>query len=398
MSYLRTEHNGLTSDVLVVGAGPAGLAVAACVQREGLHSTVLERAGCVAPSWHSHYERLHLHTHKGSSALPFLQMPRIYPRYPSRQQIIDYFESYAQHFGIKPRFHQEVVGVEHDGEMWRVTTKDYLYTARFLVLATGYARIPNRPTFPGQDTFVGDILHSSEYRSGASYRGQRVLVVGFGNSGGEIALDLLENGAYPSLSVRSPTNIIPRDILGVPIVSLAVPLSYLPTGFADILTRAVTSIRYGNLAKHGLRRPRYGPLQQIQRDSRIPAIDVGTVAYIKQGRIKVYPQLSCFHREGVSFADGTVQSFGAVIMATGFKPTLPFPLPADLMKEYIKPGRDLREAPYLYRCGYDVVATGMLREINREAHRIAANISSAISRTRSSLPTTSRHLPRNSGT
>lgn len=388
----NTEQGGQFLDAIVIGAGPAGLAVAACLQRKGLSNVILERAACVAPSWHNHYHRLHLHTDKGSSALPFLPMPKAYPRYPSREQVIDYFEGYAAHFGIQPHFYQEVVGAQHDGEKWHIETKDSRYQARFLVLATGYASVPNQVGFSGQDVFAGNILHSSEYTSAAPYRGQRVLVIGFGNSGGEIALDLLENGAYPGLSVRSPTNIIPREILSVPIVTLAVPLSYLPTKVADTLTRAVTSVRYGNLSKYGLKRPRYGPLEEIEQKSRIPVIDVGTVAQIKQGHIKVYPQVTSFCQKGVSFSDGKAAPFETVIMATGFKPDLPEFLQTDLTEESTGPVGVVGTSPHLYRCGFHVVATGMLKKIGDEARWVGNDIARIMGDSHTFSPTTGRQL------
>lgn len=374
----KSKQDSLSSDVLIVGAGPAGLATAACVKQRGLNSIVLERSDRIAPSWYRHYDRLHLHTHKGSSSLPYLRMPKRYPRYPSRQQVIEYLESYANSFGIRPHFRQDVIEVNRKDGMWQVITEEAHFSAPHLVLATGYARIPNLPIVLGQDSFTGNILHSSFYRSGTRYQGKQVLVVGFGNSGGEIALDLLENGAHTSLSVRGPVNIIPRDIFGIPIVSLAVPLGYLPTRFADILTQTVTRLKYGDLKRYGLKPSHYGPLMQIKQDSRIPVIDVGTIAQIKRGNIKVYSRLINFRGEEVVFADGSACKFDTVIMATGYKSNLPFPLPVDSVSKGKALG--LRESRQflLYFCGYNVVPTGMLREIGREALKIAADISTSV--------------------
>ena len=374
----KSKQDSLSSDVLIVGAGPAGLATAACVKRKGLNSIVLELSDRVAPSWYKHYDRLHLHTHKGSSSLPYLQMPKRYPRYPSRQQVIEYLEGYANSFEIRPHFRQDVIEVDRKDDIWQVTTEEARFSAPHLVLATGYARIPNLPTFPGQDAFTGDILHSSVYRSGTRYRGKQVLVVGFGNSGGEIALDLLESGAHTSLSIRGSVNIIPRDIFGIPIVSLAIPLGYLPTGLADVLTQTVTRLKYGDLKKYGLRPSPYGPLMQIKQDSRIPVIDVGTIAQIKRGNIKVYSRLTSFQSEKVVFADGSARKFDAVIMATGYKSDLSFPLPVDSVSKGKALGIGESRQFQLYFCGYNVVPTGMLREIGREALKIAADISMSV--------------------
>ena len=186
---------------IVVGAGPAGLAMGACLQQAGVSFLILEQADQVAVAWHRHYERLHLHTDKKHSALPFFPFPKEYPRYPSRVQMIDYLEAYARRFQLAPRLGQRVVSARRIHDAWRVETQDSHYQAENLVVATGYSREPLVATWPGQEAFKGRVLHSSEYRDGEAFRGQKVLVVGFGNSGGEIAIDLGRTGrrrAWPS--------------------------------------------------------------------------------------------------------------------------------------------------------------------------------------------------------
>jgi indole-3-pyruvate monooxygenase len=191
----------LSTPTVIIGAGPAGpagLAVAACLSRLGQTFTLLERSDQVGASWRNHYTRLHLHTDKGRSALPYLPFPENTPRYPSRQQAIDYFEAYAGRSSLQPRFGQEVTAIRQRAGQWHIETNDDLYVSNQVVIATGYNRVPNIPTWPGQSAYPGKIVHSSVYQDGERFRGQRVLVVGFGNSGGEIAIDLWEHGAYPA--------------------------------------------------------------------------------------------------------------------------------------------------------------------------------------------------------
>ena len=128
-------------------------------------------------------------TNKGSSALPGLDFPADFPRYPSRAQVVSYLEQYAAHFGLKPSFDEAVTRVEPDADGWAVTTPKRRLVSKHVVLATGYTRVPLVPTWPGQDTFGGEVLHSSRYQNGAKWTGKAVLVVGFGNSGGEIAIE-----------------------------------------------------------------------------------------------------------------------------------------------------------------------------------------------------------------
>src|SRR5580658_863427 len=189
-------------DAIIIGAGPAGLASAASMGALGLRATVLEKADTVGSVWRRHYDRLHLHTDRGHSGLPGMAMPRSYPTYPSREQVVEYLESYAAHFRIQPVFDTTVLKVARDGAQWRVDTNKAAVSAPVVVIATGWADFPYRPRWPGFDAFQGNLVHSSEYRNTSAYAGKRVLVVGFGNSGGEIALDLANAGIDTTLAVR----------------------------------------------------------------------------------------------------------------------------------------------------------------------------------------------------
>ena len=307
----RAEHPGPTEgtgnvvrvETVIVGAGPAGLSVAACLQRVGVPFVVLERGDRVSASWDRHYERLHLHTDKSRSELPYFPFPKRYPKYPSRAQLIAYLESYARHFGLQPRFCQDVVSARPWDGRWYTRTQDTVYVSRHLVVATGYNGRPHMPTWPGQETFVGEIMHSSAYSNGAPYRGKRVLVVGFGNSAGEIAIDLWEHGAKPTLAVRSPVNVIPRDLLGIPILAIAIPLGKLPRRLADALTAPIVRLVFGDLGRLGLRKAPDGPFTQIQQRGQIPLIDVGTIDLIRKGHIEVRPGVEQLAGRDVVFAD-----------------------------------------------------------------------------------------------
>lgn len=364
------------TDTVVIGAGPAGLATAACLTRAGIPFVILEREHRVGAAWHRHYVRLHLHTDKNRSALPFFPYPQHYPRYPSRLQVIEYLEDFARHFEVQPRLGQSVASVQHVDGLWQTMTADTTYMSRAVVVATGYNGAPHVPSWPGQELFGGEIVHSSAYRTGGPYRGKTVLVVGFGNSGGEIAIDLWEHGARVALAVRSPINIIPRDLLGMPILAIAIPLNRLPPRLADMLTAPTLRLVFGNLTRLGLRKPPYGPFAQIRLRARVPLIDVGTVDLIRKRHVQVRPEIERFTRDGVVFAGGEEARFDAVILATGFRPALAFLDEAsaglDTHDNPVARGREV--LPGLYLCGFYVSPTGMLREIAMEAKSIACEI------------------------
>jgi cation diffusion facilitator CzcD-associated flavoprotein CzcO len=194
---MTNSLNGINT--LIVGAGPAGLAVGACLKQAGVQPILLEQSDKVGSAWRRHYDRLHLHTDKKNSELPLAPFPKDYPRYPSRNQLIDYLESYAKKFELDIRFNQQVTAARREDNHWVVQTQNARYQASNLVIAAGNAREPSLPEWKGQNLFKGKVIHSSEYKNGKQFSGQNVLVVGFGNSGGEIAIDLWEHGARPSI-------------------------------------------------------------------------------------------------------------------------------------------------------------------------------------------------------
>lgn len=367
---------------VVVGAGPAGLAVAACLTHEGVEHVVLEAADRVGSRWRAHYDRLHLHTVKRHSGLPLHPMPAHYPRYPSRDQVVAYLEDYAARFGIRPRFGCEVTSITQQGAAWRVRTRsehgEASLIARSVVVATGYNRVPHRPTFAGEDVFGGPVLHSSEYRTGAAFSGQDVLVVGCGNSGAEIALDLCERGARAAMVVRNPVHVVPRDLLGRPSQETSLLLSRLPVRVADRLARAMLRLTVGDLSAHGIRRPKKGPIRMILEEGRVSLLDIGTVAMIKQGRIRVLPAVRELQPGHVAFTDGRRLPFGAVVLATGYRAGLSDLLPDGAVTgPRGLPARHGEETlPGLYFVGYSNPPTGALRQIALEAPVVAASVAS----------------------
>jgi indole-3-pyruvate monooxygenase len=369
----------ITSQTIVVGAGPAGLAVGACLKHAGIPCMILEQSDKVGSAWHRHYDRLHLHTDKKNSELPFLPFPKEYPRYPSRSQVIAYLESYARQFQLDLKFHQQVTSAHYENALWEIQTQNNLYRTKNLVIATGYTREPFLPTWPGQGSFKGVLMHSSQYKNGEPFRGKKVLVVGFGNSGGEIAIDLWEHGAQVGLSVRSAVNVIPRDLFGIPILAIGILQSKIPARVADAINAPILHLAIGDITKYGLRKLPYGPITQIRRDAHIPLIDVGTIKLIRNSQITVHEGIKEFMEDCAIFTDEKQAQFDAVILATGYRPRVNEILNSISAAVYDENGKPLssgRETglPGLYFCGYYVAPTGMFREIGIEARQISASI------------------------
>ena len=366
---------------LIVGAGPAGLATAACLKQRGVDALVLEAGPALGQSWRQHYERLHLHTVKQQSHLPGLPFGEEVPRYPSRAEVVAYLEAYAAHFGVVPRTGEPVRRVraaESAAESgFVVESARASYRARAVVVATGTNRLPNPERLPAQERFRGTIVHAAAYRNAGPFAGQRVLVVGGGNTGAEIALDLAEHAAKPTLALRTPINVVPRDFLGMPTQLTSIRLRWAPLKFSDAVGRVVSRLAFGNLRRHGFARSPVGPLSAIKLRRRVPLIDVGTIAAVKRGDIAVKPAVDRFTETGAAFVDGSGGDFDAAVLATGYRPALeemvavPDVLAAD---GFPRDWRGGSACPNLFFVGFDQPATGLLRQIAIEAQTVAAAI------------------------
>jgi indole-3-pyruvate monooxygenase len=365
-------------DILVIGAGPAGLATSASLRRAGLPHVVVDRDDDVAASWKRHYDRLHLHTVKRQSSLPFSPWPRDAARYPSRDAVVQYLERYVEAHGIAPRFGVEVGRVARENERFVVDTNAGRLTPRFVVVATGYNGVAVRPEFPGLATFSGSVVHTERYKNPRPYAAKRTLVVGCGNSGAEIALDLAEQGVDVAMVVRGPVHVVPRDILGRPSQETSIMLSRLPVAARDSLVSPILRLAVGDLSRWGIVRPAVGPNRLIEETGRIPILDVGTIAQVKAGWIRIVPGIEDVLTDSVRFADGSTEAFDAIILATGYRPGLERFIDglAEISDQRGRPNRfgEETEVPGLFFVGFRNPPTGALREIAREAPRIAALI------------------------
>jgi indole-3-pyruvate monooxygenase len=362
---------------VVIGAGAAGLATGRALAERGLPFVVLEREAAVAASWRSRYDRLHLHTAKRYSELPGMRYPAEVPTYPSRLQVVDYLTAYADRFGIRPRFDCDVQRLEPTAKGWRTRTSQGDFHSDNVVVATGFNAVPVSPRWPGMDDYRGELLHSAVYRRPDRWAGKRVLVVGSGNSGAEIALDLVEQGSQVDLCVRGKLHVLKRDTLGLPNPVPSILLGKLPMPVADAIARTTLRLTMGNLRRWGIETPEVGPFRAIAESARIPLVDVGTVDRIKKGDITVRKGIDRFDREGVVFVDGERQPYAAIVLATGFRTGLERFL---VGAEDLLDSRGRRRAPDvevrrgLFLIGFVQPATGLLREIGREATRVAEGI------------------------
>ncbi|MFB7556203.1 flavin-containing monooxygenase [Streptomyces brevispora] len=374
----------LTEDrpVYVIGGGPGGLAAAAALRAQGQRAVVLEKSADVGASWRRHYDRLHLHTTRRWSSLPGLAMPRRFGRWVSRDNVVRYLEKYTEHHKLEVVTGVEVSRVDRapDGTGWRLTaTGGRELTGRAVVVATGFNHTPRIPDWPGRDTFTGELVHAADYRNPAPYAGKEVLVVGVGNTGAEIAVDLVEGGASRvRLAVRTVPHILRRSTAGWPAQGTGILVRRLPVALVDRAGGLLTRVSMPDLAEQGLPRPDTGLYSRV-KDGAIPVQDVGLIDAVKSGRVVPVAAVESFDGDAVELADGTRITPDTVIAATGYLRSLEG-LVGHLGvldargRPVVRGGRTPKQAPGLYFTGFTNPISGMLRELARDAEKIARKL------------------------
>jgi putative flavoprotein involved in K+ transport len=356
-------------DVVVVGAGPAGLAAAATLRARGIHATILERGEHVGEQWRTRYDRLHLHTVRWLSNLPGYRIPREFGRWVARDQFVQYLEQYTAHHGLEPRFGVEASRIDRDDGQWMVRTSAGTIPARIVVMASGYTRVPYLPRWPG--TFDGPMVHSAEYRNPRPYRGQDVLIIGAGNSGTEIAVDLAEGGASRvRTAIRTPPNIVRRDIKGFPTQLLGLGIQHLPARLVDPLILALRRATVPDLTAYGLPLPS-APFSQFRRTATLPILDVGFIDAVRTGALEVVPAVSSLNGRAVVLADGSRMYPDSIVAATGYHPGLE-PLVGGVtpIGEHGIPSPQ----PHLYFIGIGIPLAGLLHQVGNDAPQTAASV------------------------
>ena len=370
------------SAVAVVGAGPAGLAVAAMLRREGVTAVVLEAGDEPGAAWAWRYDRLRLHTHRRLSGLPGRAIPRAHGAWVARDDVRAYLRDYARAHELDVRTRTPVERIDRDGEGWMVRTGAGDLAAPRVVVATGMNREPLLPAWPDRDGFAGELVHARDYREPSVFAGRSVLVVGSGNSGAEIAVDLHEGGAAPVwLSVRTTPHIVRRDTAGIPTQALGIVLGKLPRKTVDPIARALRRISLPDLAAKGLP-AKERPISSFAEHPRIPIVDVGIVAAVERGDVEIVPAVEAFDETEVVLAGGRRLQPDAVVAATGFRPALE-PLVGHLGvldaagRPLVHVADEHPDAPGLHFVGFTPSLGGALRRISWESQTLARAIAAA---------------------
>jgi cation diffusion facilitator CzcD-associated flavoprotein CzcO len=312
--------------VAVIGAGPHGLSALKALLQTGIPADGFDRADDLGGNWNFGaptsrvYESTHLISSKPFTQFPDFPMPDDYPDYPSHRQVKAYFDSYADHFGLRDRitFNTAVVRLEAVGEQWDVTVEraGRPTTLRYdgVVVANGHNWSPKMPAYPGQDAFAGEILHSADYKGADQLRGRRVLVVGAGNTGCDIAVEAAQNAAATYHSTRRGYYYNPKFVFGKPsdqiadqLLALRVPLSMRRLAFAATLRTTM-----GKFEKFGLQKPDHAFFETH------PIVNQQLVYYVGHGDISPQRDVDHFDAAGAVFTDGRRADVDLVVFATGY--------------------------------------------------------------------------------
>jgi putative flavoprotein involved in K+ transport len=350
------------------------------LQRRGQSVVVLERAE-IGAAWTGRYDRLHLHTVRWLSGLPGRRMPRSAGKWPARDRVVEYLQRYAAWHGLEVRPGVEVSAIRLTDGGWEADTSEGTLRAERVVVATGHSNVPFVPDWPGR--FDGEIVHSAHYCNATPYGGLRALVVGAGNSGAEIAVDLLEGGAAQVLlSVRTPPSIVRRDTLGVPSQLFGIATAHLPVRVVDTIAASMRRRTIPDLEPYGLTASSR-PYTEFLRRRALPILDVGIVRAIRTRQVRVVAALERFADGAPVLADGSREAADVVVAATGYRPGLePLVGHLGILGSHGEPtvhgAEEDPRAPGLHFVGYRIVLGGNLRQAGIEGRQLAKAVAAKV--------------------
>lgn len=376
-------------DCVVIGAGPSGLAVARQLEHQhGITTLVIEKAAAPAVSWRTRYDNFRLNTTGFLSHLPGQRIPVTAGRWPTKEDMVRYFDDYVRRQNITLQLGCEVNRIDRVTNGWRLDTSKGEIRTPAIVLATGNYRTPTIPAWPGLSHFTGELVHSGDFCNAWPFRGRDVMVVGAGNSAADIAVQLANNGARRIwLAVRTPPHLVRRAMGPFPSDIFLELSARVPASMVDPLIRILSRLWWGDLSAYGFDRPPLGLKATVEQRGRIPTLADELIEAVRAGRVKVVAAVRAVESDRVILADGTSAAPDVVIAATGFSTDLDGLVGhLGILDEHGNPrgGFASHLGDGLFAIGYGIPPNGPLRAIRRSATPLAGEVAAYLT-TRSSV-------------
>jgi cation diffusion facilitator CzcD-associated flavoprotein CzcO len=311
----------------VIGAGPAGLAVARELEhRHRISALVVDKAAAPAVSWRNRYDDFRLNTNGFLSHLPGQRIPLSAGRWPTKEDMVRYFDTYVRTQNLTLELACEVNRIDRDADGWLIDTSSGHIRTPAVVLATGRYHTPVVPPWPGLSDFTGQIVHSGNFRNAWPFRGRDVLVVGAGNSAADIAVQLALNdpgGARKIwLAVRTPPHLVRRAMGPIPSDVFLELFARVPARVVDPVIARLNRLLFGDLSVYGFGRPPLGLKATVEQKGRIPTLADELVEAVRAGRVEVVAAVNAADSRRVILDDGTALTPEVIVAATGFSTDL----------------------------------------------------------------------------
>jgi putative flavoprotein involved in K+ transport len=375
-------------DVVVVGAGPSGLAVARELEHHHrISALVIDKATAPAVSWRTRYDNFRLNTNGFLSHLPGQRIPLAAGRWPTKEDMVRYFDRYVRLQNITLQLACTVNCIDRAEGHWLLDTSSGEIRTPAVVLATGRYHTPIIPPWPGLGRFAGEVVHSGDFRNAWPFQGRDVLVVGAGNSAADIAVQLADNGAHKIwLAVRTPPHLVRRAMGPFPSDVFLELFARVPARMIDPLIARLNRLLFGDLSVYGFHQPPLGLKATVEQTGRIPTLADELVDTVRAGRIKAVSAVVAVKSDHVLLADGTAIAPQAIIAATGFSTDLDGLVGhLGVLDDHGNPrggfAAHLRDG--LFAIGYGIPPNGPLRAIRLHATPLARQIAAYLTTTSS---------------